>query len=84
MTYQEWYFTYRPVSEEPFTEGYSLEFVKAQDPARVWSYGCNEYYYITNGWHVVNITGYFVTQIPCEPDTHIYIRVKELSDDEYD
>jgi NAD-dependent SIR2 family protein deacetylase len=31
--------------------------------------------YIWNGWHFVNRIGYFITSVPCPPDTTIQVRV---------
>jgi hypothetical protein len=31
--------------------------------------------YIWNGWHIVNRIGYFVTEVPCPPNTTIQVQV---------
>jgi hypothetical protein len=31
--------------------------------------------YIWNGWHIVNRIGYFITEVPCPPDTTIQVKV---------
>jgi hypothetical protein len=59
------------------TYGDEVEFVKSQDPAKIWMYGDGDDggSYIWNGWHIVNRIGYFVTEVPCPPDTTIQIQV---------
>jgi hypothetical protein len=31
--------------------------------------------YVWNGWHFINRIGYFITEVPCPPDTTIQVRV---------
>lgn len=59
------------------TYGDEVEFVKQQDPAYIWMYGDGDDggSYIWNGWHFVNRIGYFITSVPCPPDTTIQVRV---------
>ncbi len=61
------------------TYGEEVEFVKTQDPACIWMYGDGDDggSYIWNGWHIVNRIGYFVTEVPCPPDTTIQIQIGE-------
>jgi hypothetical protein len=61
------------------TYGDEVEFVKSQDPAKIWMYGDGDDggSYIWNGWHIVNRIGYFVTEVPCPPDTTIQIQIGE-------
>lgn len=59
------------------TYGDEVEFVKSQSPSNVWTYGDGDDggSYIWNGWHIVNRIGYFVTEVPCPPDTTIQIQI---------
>ena len=59
------------------TYGDEVAFVKEQDGAYIWTYGDgdNGGSYIWNGWHFVNRLGYFITEVPCPPDTTIQIKV---------
>ena len=59
------------------TYGDEVEFVKAQDENRIWTYGDGDDGggYIWNGWHYINRLGYFITEVPCPPDTVIQIQV---------
>jgi len=88
MDLDEWAATYKPIKNhidtnasfdgEMFeTYGDEVEFVKAQDEDRIWMYGDGDDggSYIWNGWHFVNRIGYFITEVPCPPDTTIQIRV---------
>ena len=61
------------------TYGDEVEFVKSQSPENIWTYGDGDDGggYIWNGWHLVNRIGYFVTEVPCPPDTTIQIQVDE-------
>jgi hypothetical protein len=88
MDLDEWAAIYKPIKNhidtnssfdgEMFeTYGDELEFVKAQDEDRIWMYGDGDDggCYIWNGWHYVNRIGYFVTSVPCPPDTTIQVLV---------
>ena len=59
------------------TYGEEIEFVKAQDENRIWMYGDGDDGggYIWSGWGFVNRLGYFITEVPCPPDTTIQILV---------
>ena len=61
------------------TYGDEVEFVRSQSPANIWTYGDGDDGggYIWNGWHIVNRLGYFITEVPCPPDTTIQIQVDE-------
>jgi hypothetical protein len=61
------------------TYGDEVEFVKSQSPANIWTYGDGDDGggYIWNGWHFVNRLGYFITEVPCPPNTDIQIQVDE-------
>jgi hypothetical protein len=88
MDLDEWAATYKPIKNhidtnasfdgEMFeTYGDEVEFVKAQDEDRIWMYGDGDDggSYIWNGWHFVNRIGYFITEVPCPPDTTIQVLV---------
>jgi hypothetical protein len=88
MDLDEWAATYKPIKNhidtnssfdgEMFeTYGEELEFVKAADEDRIWMYGDGDDggSYIWNGWHFVNRIGYFITEVPCPPDTTIQVLV---------
>jgi len=88
MDYDEWVATYKPIKNhidtnasfdgEMFeTYGDEVEFVKQQDPAYIWMYGDGDDggSYIWSGWHFVNRIGYFITEVPCPPDTTIQVKV---------
>jgi hypothetical protein len=83
-----WFDTYKPIKNHldensSFdghmfeTYGDEVEFVKAQDENRIWMYGDGDDGggYIWNGWHFINRLGYFITEVPCPPDTTIQIQV---------
>ena len=59
------------------TYGDEAAFVKSQSPDKIWMYGSGDDggTYIWNGWGFVNRLGYFITEVPCPPDTTIQIRV---------
>jgi hypothetical protein len=88
MELDEWAAIYKPIKNhidtnasfdgEMFeTYGEELEFVKAADEDRIWMYGDGDDggSYIWNGWHFVNRIGYFITEVPCPPDTTIQVLV---------
>ena len=59
------------------TYGEEYEFVKSSSPENIWMYGDGDDggSYIWNGWGFVNRLGYFITEVPCPPDTDIQIKV---------
>jgi len=61
------------------TYGEELEFVKAQEPNRIWTYGDGDDggTYISDGYHVVNRIGYFVTALPYDDKQYYQITVIE-------
>lgn len=88
MDFEEWCETYKPIPNNydenaSFdgamfeTYGAEVEFVKKADPAHVWMYGDGDggNSYIWNGWGFVNRLGYFITEVPCPPNTDIQIKV---------
>ena len=88
MDFDEWCETYKPipnniVEDSSFdgamfeTYGAEVAFVKKADEAHIWMYGDGDDggTYIWNGWHIVNRIGYFITEVPCPPDTTIQVKV---------
>lgn len=88
MDFDEWFDTYKPIPNNIDTNasfdghmfetyGAEVEFVKKADPAHIWTYGDGDDggSYVWNGWSFVNRIGYFITEVPCPPDTTIQIRV---------
>ena len=88
MEFEEFVETYKPISNHldgnaSFdglmfeTYGAEVEFVKSQSPDKIWMYGDGDDggSYIWSGWGFVNRLGYFITEVPCPPDTDIQIRV---------
>ena len=59
------------------TYGDEVAFVKEQPEDRIWTYGDGDDggSYVWNGWSFVNRIGYFITEVPCPPDTTIQIKV---------
>lgn len=88
MTEDEWFETYKPIKNniDTFasfdghmfeTYGAEVDFVKKADPAYIWTYadGDDGGTYIWNSWSIVNRIGYFITEVPCPPDTEIQIKI---------
>ena len=65
------------------TYGDELEFVKAQEPNRIWTYsdGDDGGTYISDGYHVVNRIGYFVTTVPYDDSQYYQIQLIEGRDE---
>ncbi len=61
------------------TYGDEVAFVKSQNPANIWTYGDGDDGggYIWAGWSFINRIGYFITEVPCPPDTEIQIQIDE-------
>ena len=61
------------------TYGAEVAYVKSNSPEHIWTYidGDDGGGYIISGWHFVNRIGYFVTSVPCPPNTDIQILVDE-------
>ena len=94
LTEDEWFNTYKPIpnhldenaSFNDGDQGYmfetygdEVEFVKAQEPNRIWTYsdGDDGGTYISDGYHVVNRIGYFVTTVPYDDKQYYQITVME-------
>jgi hypothetical protein len=88
MTEEEWFDTYKPIKNHLETTssfdghmfetyGSEVEFVKSQDNDKIWMLGDGDDggMYIWNGWGFVNRIGYFITEVPCPPDTTIQVQV---------
>lgn len=88
LSYDEWVDTYKPIKNhiDPNasmdgymfeTYGDEVEFVKQSFPEYIWMYGDGDDggTYIWNGWGFVNRIGYFITQVPCPPNTTIQVLV---------
>jgi len=88
LDYDEWVDTYKPILNKIDTNasfdgmmfetyGQEVDFVKAQPQDRIWMYGDGDDggSYIWSGWGFVNRIGYFITEVPCPPDTTIQVRV---------
>ena len=88
MTEDEWFDTYKPIKNNIDTSasfdghmfetyGAEVDFVKKADPAHIWTYGDGDDggSYIWNSWSIVNRIGYFITEVPCPPDTTIQIKI---------
>ena len=88
LDYDEWVETYKPIlnhidKNASFdgamfeTYGEEVDFVKEQPENCIWMYGDGDDggSYIWSGWGFVNRIGYFITEIPCPPDTDIQIKV---------
>lgn len=93
MDFEDWVKEYKPItnhidSNASFqdedgsglmfeTYGAEYEFVKSQDPAKIWMYGDGDDggSYIWNGWGLINRLGYFVTDKPCPDNVTIQIKV---------
>jgi hypothetical protein len=88
MDFDEWCDVYKPIQNhidtnasfngEMFeTYGDEVNFVKEQDGSYIWTYGDGDDggSYIWNGWSFVNRIGYFITEVPCPPNTTIQIQV---------
>jgi len=98
LTEDEWFNTYKPIpnhldenaSFNDGDQGYmfetygdELEFVKAQEPNRIWTYsdGDDGGTYISDGYHVVNRIGYFVTTVPYDDKQYYQITIMEGRDE---
>lgn len=88
MDFDTWFDMYKPISNHIDTNasfdgamfetyGDEVAFVKEQPEANIWMYGDGDDggSYIWSGWGFVNRIGYFITEVPCPPDTTIQILV---------
>jgi hypothetical protein len=99
LTEEGWFNTFKPLpnlidpdasfsdGEQGYmfeTYGKELDFVKAQDPDRIWTYcdGDNDGTYIFQGMRIVNRIGYFVTTVPFDGSKDYQIQIS--NDDVYE
>ena len=93
MDYDDWLKTYKPIYnhidknasfQDETGQGYmfetygeEVEFVKSQDPDKIWMYGDGDDggSYIWSGWGFVNRIGYFITENPFPANTTIQVQV---------
>jgi hypothetical protein len=95
LTFDEWLETYKPITNHIDTNasfqdesgngimfetyGEEVEFVKQQDPNRIWMYGSGDDggTYIWSGWGFVNRLGYFITEVPFSDSEIVQVLVAE-------
>ena len=92
LTEEEWFDTFKPLPnlidpDASFSDGEvgymfetygkELDFVKAQDPNRIWTYcdGDDIGTYIFQGMRIVNRIGYFVTTVPFDGSKDYQIQI---------
>lgn len=78
LTWEEFELNYRPI-KNPFnndgshmfeTYGEELDFVRKAEENTIWTYSQIDYGFVTTeGYHFVNRLGYYVTEVPWEPNT---------------
>lgn len=79
LTDTEWADTYKPITNHLDTDasvdgtmfetyGDELDFVRSQDPSKIWTYADDDYGnpYIASGYSLVNRIGYFITEVSHE------------------
>ncbi len=89
----DWFDTYKPIKNSidinaSFdgrmfeTYGDELEFVRAQDENRIWTYGDGDDggTFIWSGYHIVNRIGYFITEVPFQNGAEIQIPIEVVSE----
>jgi hypothetical protein len=54
-----------------------VEFVKQQDPNKIWMYGDGDDGggYVWSGWGFINRIGYFITEVPCPDNVAIQVLI---------
>jgi hypothetical protein len=95
LTFDEWLETYKPITNHIDTNasfqneegegimfetyGEEVDFVKQQDPNRIWMYGSGDDggTYIWSGWGFVNRLGYFITEVPFSDSEIVQVLVAE-------
>jgi len=92
LTEEEWFEQFKPIpnhidenasfhdGEQGYmfeTYGTELDFVKAQDPNRIWTYCDNDISgtSIFQGMRIVNRIGYFITSVPFSGDKDYQIQI---------
>lgn len=98
LTEEGWFNTFKPIPnhidpDASFSDGDNgymfetygseLDFVKAQEPNRIWTYcdGDDNGTYIFQGMRIVNRIGYFVTTVPFDANKDYQIQIS--GDDVY-
>ena len=88
MDWDQWIQDYRPITDsngDPTmfeTYGKDLETVLGTHPRYVWTYlEGDRGSVITEGYHLVNRLGYYITENPSEPDTEYEIDYYEYQED---
>ena len=98
ITEDEWFDTFKPIPNHiddnaSFSDGDNgymfetygeeLDFVKSQEPNRIWTYcdGDDRGTYIFEGMRIVNRIGYFVTTVPFDANKAYQIQIS--NDDVY-
>lgn len=94
LTEEEWFDTFKPLpnhidpnasfndGEQGYmfeTYGKELDFVRKQDPNRIWTYtdGDNGSTFIFQGMGIVNRIGYFVTTVPFKGNKDYQIQISD-------
>jgi hypothetical protein len=95
LTFDEWLDTYKPITNHIDTNasfqneegegimfetyGEEVDFVKQQDPNKIWMYGSGDDggTYIWSGWGFVNRLGYFITEVPFSDSEIVQVLVAE-------
>ena len=63
------------------TYGEELDYVRSQDPAKIWTLQSGDGDFITSGYHLVNRVGYFVTEVPLPAGLDILVTLPEPLED---
>jgi len=90
MDMDEWCNTYKPIQNHIDTNasfdgamfetyGDEVEFVKAQEQNRIWTYGDGDdgEGHIWSGWHFINRIGYFITEVPFPENTDVQVNLND-------
>ena len=90
MDLDEWFDKYKPIKNHidetsSFdghmfeTYGEEVEFVKAQEQSRIWTYGDGDdgEGHIWSGWHFINRIGYFITEVPFPENTDVQVNLND-------
>jgi len=90
MDMDEWCNTYKPIQNHIDTNasfdgamfetyGDEVEFVKAQEQNRIWTYGDGDdgESHIWSGWHFINRIGYFITEVPFPENTDVQVNLND-------
>jgi len=90
MDMDEWCNTYKPIQNHIDTNasfdgamfetyGNEVEFVKAQEQNRIWTYGDGDdgESHIWSGWHFINRIGYFITEVPFPENTDVQVNLND-------